>query len=246
MSRLQKFLDAVRVDLPPDVLDRVVNGLVLEVPVEPVVGGKGVGIDGGAGSHVGPDTGLQGGLAAVLDHGRPDFPVALAEPDHGRLVLAPGARDLAGPDFLVHVPGLATNEGFVHLNGAVELLKGARRHRQPDAVDHEPSRLLRDSEGPGHLVRRDAVLGVGDEPDGCHPLVEAERGILEDGPYLEGELLLAGLALPQSPRGQVGVLGALATGADRPVGPAQLGDEFGADIQIREVPDRLQEGGRKW
>src|SRR5262249_8098868 len=44
------------------------------------------------------------------------------------------------------------------------------------------------------------VLGVGDEPDGNHPLVEPERGILEDRADLNRELLtwMPLSALPQT------------------------------------------------
>jgi hypothetical protein len=42
---------------------------------------------------------------------------------------------------LVHVPGLAADEGFVGFNLALELLETPGLHRQADAVEHEPCGL---------------------------------------------------------------------------------------------------------
>jgi hypothetical protein len=89
-------------------------------------------------------------------------------------------------------------------------------------VVHEPSRLLGHAQRTAQLVRRDAVLGVGDQPNGWKPLIEAKRRVLEDGPYLERKLTLTALALPNLARRQERSLVVAATGADhRAISPAQ-------------------------
>jgi hypothetical protein len=108
--------------------------------------------------------------------------------------LATSAGDLA----LTHVLACScesTNEGVINFGDPVHLLECSGSHRVADAVEHEPRRLLGHCKGTPEFVRRDAVLAVGDEPDSGKPLVEAERGILEDRPDLEGEQLFAPLAL---------------------------------------------------
>ncbi len=125
----------------------------------------------------------------------------------------------------------------------VELLEGAGLHGESDAVEHEPGGLLSGADCPPEFVGGDAVLGVGDQPNGRKPLVEAERRVLEDRAELDGELLLAPLALPESAGGQVGVLDRPTARAHRTARPAQAGDELSADIEVGEVPDCLDEGG---
>ncbi len=112
-------------------------------------------------------------------------------------------------------------------------------------MQHEPRRLLSGAECPSEFVRRDAVLGVGDEPDSGEPLVESERRVLEDRAELDRELLFTALALPESASRQVGVFNRATAGANGPVRPAQLGDEIGADVDVREVADCLNEGAGK-
>ena len=98
------------------------------------------------------------------------------------------------------LPRLAADVGLVDLDLAGDLVEAPGLHGEPDAVQHEPCRLLRDAERAAEFVGADPVLAVGDEPDGGEPLVEAERRVLEDRPDLDGVLLLAGLALPEPPR----------------------------------------------
>jgi hypothetical protein len=66
-------------------------------------------------------------------------------------------------------------------------------------------------------MRADPVLAVGDQPHGDEPLVERDRGVLEDRPDLDAELLLAGLALPEAACRQVGVLVSFALRTDRAI-----------------------------
>ena len=74
---------------------------------------------------------------------------------------------------------------------------------------------------------------------------EAERGVLKDRADLDAVLLLAGLALPDAPGADVGVVKAAALWANRARRPPKLGHKLGGDFDIREVADGLKKRGRK-
>ena len=94
---------------------------------------------------------------------------------------------------------------------------------KPNAVHHVPSRLLRDSQRAAYFVGTDSVLGVHDEPNANHPFIHAERRILKDGSYLDGELLLAALAEPDAARRDKRVLSGITTWTRHlAIRPAQL------------------------
>ena len=102
----------------------------------------------------------------------------------------------------VHVCHSTADECLVHFNrsaiGSAELDQRSVFHRLANPVKHEPCRLLRDAKSAVNLVAGDSVLTVADHPDCRHPLVETHRGILENRPHLDGELLLAAVAEPKA------------------------------------------------
>ena len=53
--------------------------------------------------------------------------------------------------------------------------------------------------GAVNLIAGDSVFAVADHPNCRHPLIKAHRGILENGPDFDSELLLAAIAEPQFP-----------------------------------------------
>ena len=76
--------------------------------------------------------------------------------------------------------------------------------------------------GAAQLVGRDAVLGVGDQPNGGEPLVKAKARVLKDGSHLDRELTLARLALPNLAGGNEGRVSPATAGAgDLAVSPAE-------------------------
>src|ERR1039458_5570117 len=89
----------------------------------------------------------------------------------------------------MHVLGLRAYERLIRLNLAAVIaaqLHGlVRLHRFADAVQHEPSRLLRDASAAGDLVAGHAVLAVRKHPHDHHPLVEGDGAVLEDRAHLE-------------------------------------------------------------
>ena len=63
-------------------------------------------------------------------------------------------------------------------------------------MEDEPCGLLSDAESPGHFVGADAIAAIHEHPQSDEPFVESDRGILENGSELYGELLVALFALP--------------------------------------------------
>lgn len=243
LEQAPEVLQPVDVDLAVDVLDGVIDGLMAVGALKADVADVLVGVQARAVLNVLFDMPLDAGPFAVGDDFGANLAAALEGTGNHCLILAAGPRDLSGFDGFVHVPGLAADVGLIDLDGAAQLLEAAGLHGEPDSVQHEPRRLLRDPERPPQLVGADSILGVGDEPDGRKPLVQPERGILEDRPELDRVLLLAGFALPKTARRQVAVLDAATARADRTIGPAQVGDELRADIEVGEVADRLDQIG---
>src|SRR5712692_5939775 len=55
-------------------------------------------------------------------------------------------------------------------------------------MEHEPCCFLRDFQGAVNLPRANAILGINNHPHRGEPLVQRDRGILEDRASLEREL----------------------------------------------------------
>jgi hypothetical protein len=67
---------------------------------------------------------------------------------------------------LVHVARESADDSFVGLDLAFQLVsEGTRLHRQPDALKHEPSGLLGDTQIARDFIARNAVLAIRQQPD---------------------------------------------------------------------------------
>src|SRR5207245_5140436 len=108
---------------------------------------------------------------------------------------------------------------------------------QPDTVENEPGRFLRDTESAVNLVRTDSVLAVHGHPQRRKPLVQWNRGILKNRALLHAELARAFLALPSLLCGKVVVLGVIALRADWPIRPAQRRNRVDAHLFVAKMPD---------
>lgn len=118
-------------------------------------------------------------------------------------------------------------------------------HRQPDTVKHEPCCRLADAKGAVKLQATDAVLAISNGPDGDEPLIETERAIFKDRPYLDGKLLAAvlSLALEHRPgRDNADLLPTALGAGDFAVGPFHREHGLKADLGRREVADGFQQG----
>ena len=142
--------------------------------------------------------------------------------------------------------GSATDESLVYFNFAIrptEFQERAILHCKTDAMEHEPSRLLSDTECASNLVRANAVLAIRNHPNSDEPLVERERRILEDSPDLARELFASVLpfAFPHPASGNESNIIAATCGALNTVRPAARHDEVEAVVRVREMLDGLLE-----
>lgn len=116
------------------------------------------------------------------------------------LVLGSSTSDAALAFAQMHISRLAADEGFVHFNLSAEFLSEEMiMPGQSEALEHEPCGLLSDPEATGNFATADTLLAIDQHPESSHPLVQAERRILEDRSNLERELLLTLVAEPNPP-----------------------------------------------
>jgi len=244
LVEVPKGFNRVGVNVAPHVLTRtVVDGVVVVIRAKADIRSGLVGVERCARLHPVTNARLDFPGRHRIEHRRHQRTAALNRAVNGNFVGSTGPVNLALAVGKVHVLPKAADVGLVSLDGARQLLKRPACHGKTNPVVHEPRRLLRHPKGTGQLVGRDAVLGVGDQPNGRKPLVKANRRILKDGSDLDGELTLARLALPNLARGQERGLVVVAAGAARDsVSPSQALYKLEATLGVREVTDRLDEG----
>lgn len=146
----------------------------------------------------------------------------------------------------MHVLHLAAYERFIQFNRppvAAYLDNGLVLHSFPNAVQHEPRRLLGYANRAVKLVAANSVLGVANQPDRRHPLVQPNRGILKNRADLDCELLLAAIAEPEQTRLYKRIAFRAAPGAHNvAIRPAEKLCIFKSAIHVGEVSDCLLEG----
>lgn len=210
LRQAPEILHAVRVNLPVHVSLRMVNRLVREVLIaKPPVRKQRICVDRTLGRDVIANLGLQRVLLAVRYDHCADLTTAFQHSHDGGLIFWAASGNDALALVGVHESGSAADERLIDFNfttRTAELHEVLVVHRKTNAVQHEPCGFLGDAESAANFVRANAVLRIHDKPNGNHPLIHAERGILEDGPDLDGELLLAALAEPDAPRRDKGML----------------------------------------
>ena len=255
LQEAPEVLNPVGVDMAPDVCLSMVNDLVGINVVKVFVGLQGVGEDfAPLGDLLADDRG-ESLAAAVRDYHCMDaallaFPVAFQEANDGGLVLAARAGNLLCPLVLVHEPSRAADEGFVHFHLAGERADGIVSHCQADALEHEPSGLLSNIKGASNFIGANAVLGIGDKPDGGKPFVQPNRTVLKDSPNLDRELALGmfSLASPDAALAIVVEFSASASRTSHAVGPAELHHEVVAAVNVGKVLDGFEKAlwGAHW
>src|ERR1700730_1054768 len=195
LNQAPEVFQSVGMDLPVNVLFGMVDNLVLKaLLLQSHVGHERIGIDRAARFDVGANVGLQKMLLAVADDSDANLATAFKNALNGSLVFG---ASMSNPELAligVHVSGKATDESFIHLYffpASAKLDELLLVQGKANAVHHEPSGLLSDSQSACYFIGANAVLGIYDEPYRDHPLIHAERGILKDCSHLNGELLLA-------------------------------------------------------
>ena len=99
---------------------------------------------------------------------------------------------------LVHVLRFAADESLIYFDSAATFAaisnlgldnESAIRECLAKPMQHEPSRLLGYTQVAAKFIRTDTVLAVRQKPQSGEPLLQRNRGILEDGPNLDGMLV---------------------------------------------------------
>src|SRR5882724_175636 len=249
-SALQKapeVFETVGMNLSINVLFGVVNRLVNEVLiVESLIGEKRIRVDRALGFDMSANLRLQVMSAAIWHDRRSNLSAAFQHAHHSQFVFHSTFGDYPLSPSLVHETGRATDESLVHFdflslstyrNGLFGM------HGKTDAVHHVPSGLLRDAQSASDYVGANSVLAVRQHPHGNHPLVHAERRILKNSAHLDRELLLAGLAEPDAPRRDKGMLFAFAAWARNvAIRPAQLDRVVEGLLRVAKEHYRLLQG----
>src|ERR1039458_6061086 len=180
----------IGMDVAIYILNRVVDDRVLVVGFQPFVRFQFVTEDCRASFDVLTDVALELLPAPVANHHCANFTAALHHSHNDGLVFAASAGDNASTLALVHVAGLASDEGFVYFNLPAQFSAALALLRESDPVQEEPCGFLSHAERPCDFTTADAVLAVQNHPGCGKPLIQTNGGILHDGSDLHGKLAL--------------------------------------------------------
>src|ERR1017187_54890 len=247
LQETPEILHRVRMHVAIHVLHGMIDNGVLVVFAQSVVGLQFIAEDCCASFYVFTDKRLKGLPLASIHVAGDHLAATLHHAEYNLLAFGPATLDLFGPLCSVHIPSLATDEGFINLDFPAKLSSGINvLQAKPDPVEHVPRALLADVERPVNFPRRNAVLHAGLHPDRNEPLVKAKRRILHDRPNLDGELGLRvpDLALPHTSRSDVAHVLRSTGGANHPVLPFRpmRHEVANAVIGVRKVEDCVLQG----
>src|ERR1700722_3921807 len=246
LEQTPEVFHALSVHLPVYILLKVVNKLVLVLAGKSVVALKLVGHNRGTLLNEIAHSTVNGGVLAISDDSRLNLASTLkCADDHGLAVTALHSNTVAETAALrlVHIACLAANESLINLYCAVRAAQLAASilvlHSEPDAMQHKPCCLLRNSQRAVNLPRGNAILAVRNHPHDREPLLKTERRVLKDRASLDRELRLRipRLALPQTARAHKRYVLASARRAGNAVLPAANRQVVEAVIGVLEVDD---------
>ena len=243
-KKTPEVLQSVGVNVAVNVSDGMVNDLMGIIGGESIIGPQRIGIESGASFNVFADFRLKRMLLAVRHDGSADLATTFNDPDNSSFVFGSGAGDATTALRDVHVAGLATDEGFIHFDFAGEFSALLALQSETRTVEHKPCCFLSDAQRPVNLKRTDSILAVRDEPYARKPLIETNRGLLEDSPDFDGELPfgMSAAALPAPLIRQETDLVTPTGRASNSVRPAPCDDVTEAVIGIGEIDDRFLQG----
>ncbi len=238
-----KILQTVGVNVLANIGFGVVDDLVCVFLVQPNVSHERIGENLGPFLHVVFDDLLYNRFGAFIDHVYPNSLAPFQNSMNDGLAASGGTSGSvdahALPLGLVHIPSLPADEGFIHFHfapkfAAVEFVL----HSKPNPMEHEPRGFLGNADSAVDLPGGNAILSVGEKPNHWEPLVQAQGGILENGPNLDGELPLgmAGATLPALLISEKSNMAAPAGGAGDAIGPALRNEVANAAGWTSEIP----------
>ncbi len=116
------------------------------------------------------------------------------------------------------------------LSSPADLRPSTIGQNKPDAMQHEPCRLLSYADVPRQLIATYAILAIRNEPDCDQPLIQLDCGFFKDSSYLDRKLLAALGALPPLRSIQPVVFLRLAMGTH---GPCHRGQRIAATVWMQ-------------
>src|SRR5271166_3188506 len=247
-----KILYAVDVNATAHVALSLVNHVMHKAPLHSVAINNGIiGVYGRAVLYLLENFGLQGFPRHIRHDLRPYLPSSAVEDAlHDCLAGCAALRFVSNGAVTVHILLTSTNESLIYFD-FVPVTAALRHapvaviflHAKTDAMQHEPSGLLRDAQSAVNLPRANAVLAVRNHPHHRQPLLKTERRFLKNGSSLDAELRLrmAGLALPVTPRRNERRIGAPTRRTDHAMRPAPRLEVVQAVVGILKVRDCLGE-----
>ena len=239
LQKTPKVLQSVGMYVPIDVGNGMVDHLMSVVSSESIVGSQRIGMERGPGFNVLSDFGLECMLLAVRNDGGTDLAATLNDSDNGGFVFGASSGNPATtlPD--VHVAGLTADESLIDFDFASQFPAVFALQSEARPVKHEPRGFLSNSQCSVNLKRTNSVLAVRDEPYAGKPLIETNRGLLEDSPDFDGELSfrMPTTALPAPLIRQETDLVTSAGRASNSVRPAPRNDVIDAVVGIGKVDD---------
>jgi len=185
------------VDIPTNVFNGMVNHLMKERSVQPVIPLESIAVKSGASRNVGFDQTVKSIALALGNYLCADFTTTLNESERRSFVFPTSPGDFLFAFELVHVAGESTDESLVNFYFSAQLPAIFTPQCKAKAVNHKPSGFLSDAEIASNFATTDSIFAVNDQPHSSHPLIHSERAVFEDRSDLNGELFLAALAVPQ-------------------------------------------------
>src|SRR5579871_1295517 len=240
-----EVFQTVGMDIAPNVGFGVVNELVRVISAKAEIGQELIAVN--CASALDTILHVFDKIPAMMGAGEyfgSDFATALKHRLYGGLVRRSAvltSHDALAP-IPMHVTGIATYIRLIYLDFANKLGRVLILHRQPEPLQHEPSRLLGDAQPPMDFVGRNAVLAANDHPCRRKPLFERNRGILKDRTRFkcEGWHGMLRVALPSATLGQIGnVVGTAVRAFNNAIRPAQFHHELAAVLEVREPDNRV-------
>lgn len=244
LEKAPEVLKAIRVNSPVNILHGVIHNLVGIVSGQSLVRTERIRVQRRSCFDVLADFRLQSVLLAVRYDRGANLPAALQDSHNSGLVLRASTSDAAFTFTNVHVPSLAADEGLVYFNFSTTavatkfLAEKVILQSQAETLQHKPCRLLGNSQSAVDFHAAHTILTIHQHPESGHPLIESQRGVLENGSQLKSELLLAGVAEPDAASLDKRVLFGAATWTGHfTIRPAKALGVVESALRITEVND---------
>lgn len=246
LEQRPEILYAVRVYPPVDVSLCVINNVMDKVVTYLVVSHSIIGIDLGTILDVLEQDILQSLSLDVRNYcGANLSKIAVKDALHYGFAAVESALLIqAQLAIFVHVLCESANEGLICLQFRIRsahLLSYAERpivERRAQPLQHEPCRLLRNTQSAVNLHTRNAILAINQHPESDHPFIKTERRILEDRVDLERELPIAATAEPELARlDEIVLFGTASRAMDLAFRPAKSDGVLKSAVGIGEIND---------